>query len=129
MTRVSIPISVGELWDKYTILLIKSKKITCPDKLLLINHEIQELQPFINQYSLNKEIIDELYNINTTLWELEDKIREKDNENDFGNEFISISKSIYVMNDKRYETKREINTIHNSNIMEVKSYKKYNSNI
>ena len=37
---VKIPISIGELWDKYSILLIKSEKINNKTKLNFILLEI-----------------------------------------------------------------------------------------
>jgi hypothetical protein len=40
---LSIPISIGELYDKYTILLIKKEKITDINKLEHINKEIEYL--------------------------------------------------------------------------------------
>jgi hypothetical protein len=46
----NIPISIGELYDKYTILQIKKEKITDIFKLSYINKEIEYLQPFINKF-------------------------------------------------------------------------------
>lgn len=129
MNRCFIPISIGELWDKYTILLIKKEKIQCTEKLGHVNKEIEELLPFVERFPIEKELLDRIHSINKTLWELEDAIRDKDRLGDFGPEFITISRNIYQTNDNRYNAKREINTYHNSTIMEVKSYKKHGSDI
>ena len=129
MNLCFIPISIGELWDKYTILLIKKKHIQCVEKLAHVNKEIQELLPLVERYPIEKELFDKIYSINHTLWELEDAIRDKDRAGDFGPDFVTISRNIYQTNDKRYNAKREINDCHNSSIMEVKSYKKHGSDI
>ena len=38
-----IPVSIGELYDKYTILQIKKNKITCIEKLKSVNNELDYL--------------------------------------------------------------------------------------
>ena len=59
-----IPVSIGELYDKYTILQIKQDKITCTEKLKSVNTELEYLKNIINKYTLDKEVINELKNIN-----------------------------------------------------------------
>ena len=76
----SIPISIGELFDKYTILQIKSTKIKDQNKLNNINKEINYLQPFINKYNIDFR---ELKDINEKLWIIEDNIREKERDKIF----------------------------------------------
>ena len=44
---VSIPISIGELYDKYTILQIKMKKLK-GDKLVFVQKEMDYLQNAVN---------------------------------------------------------------------------------
>ena len=41
--KVKIPVSIGELFDKISILEIKKGKITQPDKLLHVLHEYKKL--------------------------------------------------------------------------------------
>ena len=52
MNICNVPISIGELYDKYSILLIKKEKINDNDKLYFINKEIEYLQLFINMMKL-----------------------------------------------------------------------------
>ena len=72
---MNIPISVGELYDKYSILLIKKDRIEEPDKLIFINKEIECLSPFIEKFKLDTEILKELKSVNEKLWTIEDDIR------------------------------------------------------
>ena len=46
---VLINVSVGELWDKYTILLIKQEVVNC-DSLWLVNSEIAALEPIMCRF-------------------------------------------------------------------------------
>ena len=121
-----VPVSVGELWDKYSILLIKKQKITEHEKQTLVNTEIKKLQPIIDTFDISQEIKSQLFDVNQQLWELEDTIRDMDSKGNFGEEFVNTSRLIYSTNDKRYDVKKMINDVHNSTIVEVKSYKKHN---
>jgi len=127
MTRCEIPVSIGEVWDKYTILIIKNERIQESEKLKWVNIEMDELKPFTEKYALPEELSNEMYDVNSQLWDLEDKIRFLDTNNKFDEVFITTSRQIYVTNDKRYEVKKKINEYHNSNIMEVKSYHEHSA--
>lgn len=122
---ISIPISIGELFDKYTILLIKLDKISDSTKLEHVKTEISELKSFIEKFNLDKEIFNELLHVNKTLWNIEDDIRQKERDKLFDDEFIQLARSVYHTNDKRCMIKYKINNEFNSKIIEVKSYEKY----
>ena len=122
---ISIPISIGELFDKYTILLIKLDKISDSTKLEHVKTEISELKSFIEKFNLYKEIFNELLHVNKTLWNIEDDIRQKERDKLFDDEFIQLARSVYHTNDKRCMIKYKINNEFNSKIIEVKSYEKY----
>ena len=113
MALCSVPVSIGELWDKYTILKIKSRKIIDQERLTCVNKEIVALKPFIDKYPLEPDLINELTEINNSLWELEDEIRELDSKNTFNEQFIKVSRSIYYTNDRRYDVKNKINLFKN----------------
>jgi hypothetical protein len=125
---VSIPISIGELWDKYSILLIKREKIKNKEKQNIVKHEIELLDSLMNNYSYtdNKFFIN-LKSVNEKLWEIEDKIRIKEKNHSFDLEFVDLARSVYFTNDKRAEIKNAINKTYNSNICEVKEYANYNN--
>ena len=71
------------------------------------------------------QIFLQLKSINLTLWDIEDKIRIKEKNKEFDNEFIELARSVYLNNDRRSETKKELNIMFNSEIIEEKSYEKY----
>ena len=123
--NVNVPISVGELIDKYTILLIKQEKIVDEVKLLHVNNEIKLLRPIVLDLSINQFDILELKEINEKLWKAEDDIRDKERNKVFDENFIQIARSVYFENDKRCRIKNNINVKYNSNIFEVKNHKKY----
>lgn len=120
-----IPVSIGELYDKYTILQIKQNKITCIENLKYVNNELDYLKNIINEYPLDKEVINELKNINETLWEIEDSIRDKERIKSFDEEFIKLARNVYITNDKRSEVKNKINSILKSEINDIKGYSQY----
>ena len=119
---IQVPISLGELWDKYSILIIKKNKIKNSEKLKHINKELEYLEPLCKKFQIDKSFYNDLLEINTKLWNIEDKIREKENKLSFDNEFISIARSVYKNNDKRASIKYNINTTYNSLLCEIKDY-------
>jgi len=122
---ISVPISIGELCDKYTILQIKKDKITELHKLSKIENELLYLKPFIDQYNISVDKLNELKSVNEKLWEIENNIRNKESQSLFDIEFIELARLVYSTNDKRFELKSLINEYYNSDIYEVKSYCKY----
>ena len=123
-----IPVSNGELIDKYTILLIKQEFINDTNKLKRVEDEINVLKLFvkelIHKYNI-EELMNNLKNINKELWNIEDNIRLKEKAQLFDKEFIELARSVYFTNDKRAIIKNNINEKTNSSIFEVKSYEKY----
>ena len=125
---VKIPISLGELIDKISILLIKEKNISDKKKLSKIDEELSLLKKTLNNTINDKNImnyLNQLVEINGKLWKIEDDIRDCERNKKFDKIFIDLARSVYVTNDKRSEIKNEINNKFGSTIVEVKSYKKY----
>ena len=118
----TVPISVGELFDKYTILQIKSENIIDNEKLKFVHLELEYLRNYINAYNVTSSVVDELKKINEQLWDIEDKIRIKEKKGEFDSEFIELARSVYKTNDKRSDVKLKINILLNSTIKEIKSY-------
>ena len=116
--------SNGEIVDKYTILLIKSEKITNVDKLENIRKELYFLEPIINTQKFQKitHLLVELKSINIYLWEMEDEIRKKEEEKSFDDEFITLARNIYLNNDRRAAIKYQINIATDSPFCEEKSH-------
>lgn len=118
--KIIIPISVGELLDKITILQIKSKY----SQNSYIHKELQDLTEIAktNQVYLSS-YLQELQQINSQLWKIEDELRELEKEQNFSSHFIDLARQVYITNDKRAEIKRKINEITNSTYQEVKLHK------
>jgi len=145
-TTPMVPVSIGELMDKWTILQIKSTKIKDPDKLIHIRAELNVLGGIAEQYQDDiVELLAELYEINADLWYIEDEIRILEgqdipiperilsnwNEGDFPEgddmescqKFVQYAREVYITNDKRCAIKRQINEALGSKLIEEKSYK------
>jgi hypothetical protein len=128
---MKIEVSNGEILDKITILVIKSKMITDPIKLKNINNELDELIPFLDLvgYESNvtvNSLIKELQAINEKLWVIEDKLRDKEKSKEFDDEFVQLARGVYFTNDERARIKKNLNEVTNSKLVEEKSYQKYN---
>lgn len=129
MSQISIPVSVGELLDKLTILEIKSERITNPAKLANIERELKLLNQSWMQSKLSDcdigPVIQELKRVNEKLWSIEDEIRLKELANAYDERFIELARSVYVENDRRASLKRQINEITGSVLIEEKEYPAY----
>ena len=126
---INTPISLGELIDKISILQIKKKNIEDIEKQKLINNELAMLDKVLEKVLGNNsdiaEYLHQLIEINTRLWKIEDNIGECERQNKFDKEFIELARGVYFTNDERSKVKLEINKKFGSQIIEVKSYKKY----
>ncbi len=125
-TQLLVPVSLGELIDKMSILKIKVEKFTglslsnVSNELALLN-KIKLGLPF----SIDTEILKELDDVNLKLWEIEDSIRHLESEKTFDNKFIELARAVYINNDKRASLKAIINKKYGSQIIEEKGYSKY----
>jgi len=125
---ISIPVSVGELLDKLSILHIKQKNIQNSEKLEKVKAEYSLLYEISQVYLGGKDffnLYDDLITINSKLWDIEDKIRIFEKKHLFNEEFIELARAVYYTNDERYEIKNKINLLANSEIQEQKSYEDY----
>jgi len=116
---ITVPISVGELIDKITILEIKLMYTDNEYVQKELEH-LNQIKMTLTQYILEHEV--KLKKINEKLWRVEDKIREKEKLKEFDDEFISLAREVYKTNDERARIKKEINEITNSNFREIKLY-------
>ena len=121
---VNIPVSVGELVDKITILKIKQQYITDVNKLKNINRELLNLLLIFDALTLPdlSDLNTQLQLVNEELWHLENYNRECEKLKRFTENFIDAARQICVKNDIRAKIKQDINTITGSTIIEEKSY-------
>ena len=127
--NVNVEISIGEFFDKITILEIKRERIQQPEKLENINKELDALNALLEQLPFSRDDVSdevsELKAINEKLWVIEDDIRDKEASRSFDQEFIDLARSVYITNDRRSDVKRDINIKLGSSFIEEKSYEEY----
>ena len=129
---MNIEVSNGEIIDKYTILQIKAKHIADAEKLKNVIAEKDVLEKSVMQiYNMTvqhpelERLQQDLYNINLTLWNIEDQIREHERMELFNDDFIELARSVYYTNDERSVVKKDINLLTGSKLVEEKSYEEY----
>ena len=126
LDKILAEVSAGELIDKITILEIKKNKISNKEKLFDVEKELQSLNQTMKKYILNDSKIikykNQLKEINSRLWDLENAKRAAEKNGEFGDKFISDARNVYKLNDERAASKLAINNVLGSNIKEVKSH-------
>ena len=129
MNKILVEVSVGELFDKISILEIKKDKIKDKEKLNYILDEYNLLkEQMVDKVKLDEKLsglFDALKDINSKLWVIEDDKRLCEKNSDFGEKFIKLSRDIHFLNDKRASIKLEINNQTGSKIKEIKEYTSY----
>ena len=129
MNKILVEVSVGELFDKISILEIKKDKIKDEEKLKYIVDEYNLLkEQMVDKVKLNEKLnglFNTLKGINSKLWVIEDDKRLCEKNSDFGEKFIKLSRDIHFLNDKRASIKLEINNQTGSKIKEIKEYTSY----
>jgi hypothetical protein len=114
-----VPISVGELLDKITILQIKSEHTDNQ----YVHKELNDLIKIAKDMGVYKqEYLSDLLAVNRNLWNIEDRLRELENLWRFDDEFIDLARQVYTTNDKRAAVKKQINIETQSEYQEVKIY-------
>ena len=125
---IDTPISLGELIDKISILIIKQKNIKDKEKLKHVNKELDFIKNTMIKYINNEDIkkyLDKLISINSDLWKIEDDIRDCERKKIFDQKFIELARNVYFTNDERSRVKSDINKNFGSELVEVKSYEEY----
>ena len=113
-----ITVSVGELFDKVSILLIKK------EKGLEVDTELNILNKISEEYSneITYRLFSLLKHINGLLWTIEDEKRTHEKEQNFDIKFQELSRLVYLLNDERARVKRLIDNVCGSEITEKKSH-------
>lgn len=128
---IHAPISVGELYDKITILQVKSARFDDPDKLANVRRELDHLQRIALEDVEAEAAFDRaelvrlvaaLRDINDTLWDIEDGKRAAETRQNFGDAFIRLARDVYLKNDHRAAIKKAINVLVGSTIVEEKGH-------
>jgi hypothetical protein len=123
---LNVPVSVGEVVDKVTILEIKSDRISDEAKLRNIRTELDQLRPMVSGGVFDSAEVTALFDglraVNGELWDIEDNIRAEEAAGRFGDRFVELARAVYVTNDRRAELKKKINLATGSDLVEEKSY-------
>ena len=117
-----IDVSVGELFDKLSILEIKKAKG------LEVNHELEKLSDvYQEKYNsvISKFLFIHLKELNSSLWLIEDTKRKLEKQKNFGEDFIQYARLVYILNDHRALIKKQINNYSGSEITEEKRHSEY----
>jgi hypothetical protein len=125
---VSIPVALGELFDKITILQIKRERIADAAKLANVRRELALLQEVAAAFADGPHqqplapLVRDLHAINGTLWDLENEVRAFARAGTFEAPFIAAARAIYAGNDRRAAVKRDINRLLGSALVEEKDH-------
>ena len=125
---ITIPVSVGELIDKISILTVKLFKIKNAEKLAHVANEINKLEPIAASYMEIPEIsvlFNALVDVNSILWDVEDELRRYEDAKIFNDGFVSLARQVYHLNDERFSLKDRISKLTDSDIQEMKDYIQY----
>lgn len=123
---IVIPVSVGEVLDKISILEIKIEMIKDKNKRANCLKEYKLLKDIAKVHDLLFSVsYSKLKAVNKELWYIEDELRKAEVTQDFGNNFIQLTRKQYRANDFRSNIKRQINIEMNSVIVEEKDYIQY----
>jgi len=122
---IQVPVSLGELVDKITILQIKLIEIKDEEKLKNIQKEYDALTSLPIYKELRTQIssyLNQLFIVNQKLWTLEDDIRKCEKAESFDDIFVRCARHIYKTNDERSRIKKELNLAFGSELIEEKSH-------
>tara|TARA_Y100001954_G_C15539134_1_gene468091 strand:- start:127 stop:531 length:405 start_codon:yes stop_codon:yes gene_type:complete len=132
---ITCPISVGELFDKISILQIKLRYFHGEAIISSITNEMNLLLDQKNNLTClhSESLLNNLYNklvdVNLAIWDNEEDKRALDRKQSFGKEFIEVNKLSYKLNDQRAILKKKINEISESEIREFKSHASVNQDL
>jgi len=123
--NIKIPVSLGEVYDKISILEIKKDRIEDEKKLKYIQKELTMLEKQVEKKGvyIPKTLYEELKKINEELWDIEDILRKKYDNSELDEEYMKKMVFDIILNDKRFLVKKKINEYTNSDVQEQKSYK------
>ena len=113
--RPLVPVAVGDLFDKLSILAIKRERIADVAKRGNVEREHRALTAVAATLKLNDVPIGprcaRLQAVNATLCTIETEIRDCERRGDFGPRFIALARAVYTNNDERARLKSEINRL------------------
>jgi len=126
MNTIQIPVSIGELADKLSILEIKAERIDDAGKRAHVQVEKDGLEalwaPLVEQQAELSALMAELRAINERMWDVQDALRAKEAAQAFDAEFVELARSVAHHNGERIQVKNTINRLAGSRFIEEKQY-------
>jgi len=122
---ILIPVSVGELVDKLTILALKCQHLQgtarehAQKERVLLQTALDHQGPAIGVHR-----VEALEAVNASLWHVEDQLRSHEQRQDFNADFIQLARKVYQLNDERHNIKQIINQESGSELIDQKIYGK-----
>lgn len=120
-----VPVSIGDLYDRISILEIKAKNVNDAAALENVNRELGELSAAASNINPSPEVlrlIDELRNVNAIGWSGEASVRMKAEKKEFDASFIQLVVATFKNNDRRAAIKKQINIEMRSRMIEEKTW-------
>jgi hypothetical protein len=118
--NIELPISLGEAFDKLTILDIKYNKIIDERKnIVKIEYDLlaDKLNEYITKYN---EMYNSMKKVNLLIWDMMDILRDGTITDEL---YLKICKETILYNDIRFRIKNKINYMSKSFLKEQKGYK------
>ena len=126
MNTLLIPVSIGELADKLSILEIKAARIDDAGKRAHVQVELEGLRTLWDaQVAAQAELTgmkDQLRAINERMWDVQDALRAKEAAQLFDTDFVELARSVARHNGERIQVKNAINRLAGSRFIEEKQY-------
>ena len=126
MNTILIPVSIGELADKLSILEIKAARIDDAGKRAHVEVELEGLRTLWDaQVAAQAELAgmkDQLRAINERMWDVQDALRAKEAAQLFDTDFVELARSVARHNGERIQVKNAINRLAGSRFIEEKQY-------
>ncbi len=126
MNTILIPVSIGELADKLTILEIKAERIDDAGKRTHVQVELDGLRALWEPLAAAQHDLiamkHELRAINERMWDVQDALRAKEAAQTFDAEFVTLARAVAQRNGERITVKNAINRLAGSRFIEEKQY-------
>ncbi|KAF1724183.1 MAG: DUF6165 family protein [Pseudoxanthomonas sp.] len=126
MNTILIPVSIGELADKLSILEIKAARIDDAGKRAHVQVELEGLRTLWDaQVAAQADLAgmkDQLRAINERMWDVQDALRAKEAAQAFDADFVELARSVARHNGERIQVKNAINRLAGSRFIEEKQY-------
>jgi hypothetical protein len=121
-----VELPIGDVLDRWTILLIKRERIL---DATARDHVMRELAAVEQAWAsaglpplLSVAHAPPLRDVNERLWDVEDALRQCELDGRFDADFVQLARSVYLLNDERARLKREVSRFFGSPLIEQKQH-------